>query len=166
MSTNKFIVERTVVGDTNTALTQASGIDYVDVTGLNWYGKAGEVYKFKATVVYDVNATGTGANFSVNGPAATVISYRSEVPTSATAAAVNYGNAYDLPATPAQTTGSAAATDNVAIVEGVISPSADGTISIRAMVETVASGTCTVQGASSVLTWSRIDWPENMSASA
>jgi len=154
MSTNKFIVERTVVGDTNTSV----GIAYGDVTGLSWYGKAGEVYKFKATVVYDVNATGTGVNFSVNGPAASVISYRSEVSTSATAEAVNFGNAYDLPAS-AQTTGSAFTTDNVAVVEGVISPSADGTIVVRGIREDAEGATCTVQGASSVLTWSRIDWP-------
>ena len=159
MSTNKFIVERTVVGDTDTELTQASGIAYVDVTGLNWYGKAGEVYKFKASVVYDVNGTGTGANFAISGPASpTVLSYKSEFSTAAGTQAANYGNAYDLPAS-AQSTGSAFAADNLATVEGVISPSADGTITIRAIVETVASGTCTVQGASSVLTWSRIDWP-------
>lgn len=152
MTTNKFIVERTVVGDTNTAV----GTSYGDVTGLSFYGKAGEVYKFKATVVYDAAATGDGANFSVNGPTATVISYRSEVPTSATAQAVNYGNAYNLPAA-AQATGSAFTTDNVAIVEGVISPSADGNIVIRGIAEN--ADTITVQGASSVLAWSRIDWP-------
>ena len=152
MTTNKFIVERTVVGDTNTVV----GTSYGDVTGLSFYGKAGEVYKFKATVVYDAVGTGDGANFSVNGPAATVISYRSEVSTSATAQAANFGNAYNLPAA-AQTTGSAFTTDNVAIVEGVISPSADGTIIIRGIAENAA--TITVQGASSVLTWSRIDWP-------
>lgn len=154
MSTNKFIVERTVVPSENTTV----GIAYGDVTGLSWYGKAGEVYKFKATVVYDVNATGTGVNFSVNGPTSSVISYRSTVSTSATAQAVNFGNAYDLPAA-AQTTGSAFTTDNVAVVEGVISPSADGTIVVRGIREDAVGATCTVQGASSVLTWSRIDWP-------
>lgn len=153
MSTNKFIVERTVVGDTNTTV----GTSYGNVTGLSWYGKAGEVYKFKATVVYDAAATGDGANFSVSGPASpTVLSYRSEVSTSASAQAVNFGNAYDLPAS-AQTTGSAFTTDNIAVVEGVISPSADGTIAIRGIAENAS--TITVQGASSVLTWSRIDWP-------
>ena len=78
------------------------------------------------------------------------------VGTAAGTEAVNHGNAYDLPAT-AQTTGSAFTTDNIAIVEGVISPSADGTISIRGIAENAS--TITVQGASSVLTWSRIDWP-------
>jgi hypothetical protein len=154
MTTNKFIVERTVVGEDNTTVA----ITYTDVAGLSFYGKAGEVYKFHAKVVYDVNATSTGVNFSVNGPTASVISYRSEVPTSATAEAVNFGNAYDLPAA-AQTTGSAFTADNIAIVEGVISPSADGTIVIRGIREDAVSATCTVQGASSVLTWSRIDWP-------
>ena len=153
MTTNKFIVERTVVGDTDTTV----GATYGDVTGLNWYGKAGDVYKFKASVVYDVDATGSGANFAISGPASpTVLSYKSEFSTAAGTQAANYGNAYDLPAS-AQTTGSAFTTDNLATVEGVISPSADGTITIRGIRE--ASTTCTVQGASSVLTWSRIDWP-------
>ena len=147
MTTNKFIVERTVVGDTNTAL----GTSYGDVTGLNWYGKAGEVYKFKATVVYDASLTTEGAAFSVDGPASpTVLAYTSIASTMAT----EYGNAYDLPA--AAASDSIFTTDNVATVEGIISPSADGTISIRGI---KSGGTLTVQGASSVLTWSRIDWP-------
>jgi len=147
MSTNKFIVERTVVGDTNTAL----GASYGDVTGLNWYGKADEVYKFKATVVYDASAVTEGAAFSVSGPAApTVLAYTSIASTMAT----EYGNAYDLPA--AAPGDSVFTTDNVATVEGIISPSADGTITVRGI---KSGGTLTVQGASSVLTWSRIDWP-------
>lgn len=152
MSTNKFIVERTVVGDSNTVV----GTSYTDVTGLSWYGKASEVYKFKAIVVYDAVAAGDGANFSVNGPAATVISYKATFATAAGTEAASFGNAYNLPAT-AQTTGSAFTTDNIAIVEGVLSPSADGTIIIRGIAENAS--TITVQGASSVLTWSRIDWP-------
>lgn len=151
MSTNKFIVERTVVGEDNTALDATYG----DVTGLNWYGKAGEVYKFKAVVVYDVNATTEGASFAINGPAATVKSYTVTVPSGATPT-TSFANAYDLPATAASD--SAFTTDNVAIIEGVVSPSADGTISVRGI---KSGGTVTVQGASSVLTWSRIDWPED-----
>ena len=149
MSTNKFIVERTVVGDTDTVLADTYG----NVTGLNWYGKAGEVYKFKAVVVYDVNATTEGASFAINGPTATVKSYVVTVPSGATPT-TSYANAYDLPA--AAASDSAFTTDNIAIIDGVISPSADGTISVRGI---KSGGTVTVQGASSVLTWSRIDWP-------
>ena len=153
MTTNKFIVERTVVGSADTTV----GATYTDVSGLSWYGYAGDVYKFRASVVYDVDATGSGANFSVNGPAApTVLSYKATFGTAAGTEAASFGNAYDLPAT-AQTTGSGFTTDNLAIVEGVISPSVDGTITIRGIRE--AATTCTVQGTSSVLTWSRIDWP-------
>ena len=149
MTTNKFIVERTVVGDTNTALDTSYG----DVTGLNWYGKAGEVYKFKAVVVYDVSAADQGASFAIDGPAKTVCSYSSTVPSGATPT-TSFANDYDLPA--AAASDSAYTTDNVAIIEGVVSPSADGTISVRGI---KSGGTVTVQGASSVLTWSRVDWP-------
>jgi len=149
MTTNKFIVERTVVGEDNTALDTSYG----DVTGLNWYGKAGEVYKFKAVVVYDVSATDQGASFAIDGPAKTVCSYSSTVPSGATPT-TSFANDYDLPA--AAASDSAYTTDNVAIIEGVVSPSADGTISVRGI---KSGGTVTVQGASSVLTWSRVDWP-------
>ncbi len=147
-TSNKFIVERTVVGYSNTAL----GATYGDVTGLSWYGKAGDVYKFKATVVYDASVTTEGAAFSISGPASpTVLAYTSIASTMAT----EYGNAYDLPA--AAPGDSVFVTDNIATVEGIISPSSDGTISIRGI---KSGGTMTVQGTSSVLTWSRLDWPD------
>lgn len=149
MTTNKFIVERTVVGETDTAL----GASYGDVADLNWYGKAGEVYEFKAVVVYDVSATTEGASFAISGPAKTVCSYVSTVPSGATPT-TSFANNYDLPA--AAASDSAFTTDNVAIIEGVVSPSADGTISVRGI---KSGGTVTVQGASSVLTWKRVDWP-------
>jgi hypothetical protein len=149
MTTNKFIVERTVVGDTNTVLADTYG----DVAGLNWYVNAGEVYEFKAVVVYDASATNEGASFAINGPTATVKSYVVTVPSGATPT-TSYANAYDLPA--AAASDSAFTTDNIAIIEGVVSPSADGTVSVRGI---KSGGTVTVQGTSSYLTWKRIDWP-------
>jgi hypothetical protein len=149
MTTNKFIVERTVVGDTDTVLADTYG----NVTGLNWYVNAGEVYEFKAVVVYDASATTEGASFAINGPTATVKSYVVTVPSGATPT-TSYANAYDLPA--AAASDSAFTTDNIAIIEGVVSPSANGTVSVRGI---KSGGTVTVQGTSSYLTWKRIDWP-------
>jgi len=150
MTTNKFIVERTVVGEINTVLSDVYG----NVAGLNWYGKAGEVYEFKAVVVYDVTLVTEGASFAINGPAATVKSYVVTVPSGATPT-TSFANAYDLPA--AAASDSAFTTDNIAIIEGVVSPSADGTISVRGIAST--SNAATVQAASSYITWKRIDWP-------
>ena len=149
MTTNKFIVERTVVGDTDTALAASYG----DVAGLNWYVKADEVYEFKAVVVYDASLVTEGASFAINGPTATVKSYVVTVPSGATPT-TSYANAYDLPA--AAASDSAYTTDNIAIIEGVVAPSADGTVSVRGI---KSGGTVTVQGTSSYLTWKRIDWP-------
>lgn len=153
MTTNKFIVERTVVPSANTTL----GSSYTDVSGLSWAVKAGEVYEFSAKVVYDAAATTDGASFSITGPASpTVCAYKSVVPTAAGTQVAAFGNAYQLPAS-AQTTGSAFTTDNVAIVEGVIEPSADGVVQVRGIGE--SASVITVQGASCVLTWKRVDWP-------
>jgi len=150
MSTNKFIVERTVVPSENTALDSS----YTDVAGLSWYGNAGEVYEFHAKVVYDVSAVTEGASFSITGPASpTVCSYTSVVSSGATPT-TEFANAYQLPA--AAVGDSAFTTDNIATITGVVSPSADGVIKVQGI---KSGGTVTVQGASSVLSWKRIDWP-------
>lgn len=150
MSTNKFIVERTVVPSDDTAL----GTSYTDVDGLSWAVKAGEVYQFSAKVVYDASATTEGASFSITGPASpTVCSFTSVVSSGATPTQ-SFANAYELPA--AAASDSAFTTDNIATIEGVISPSADGVVQVRGI---KSGGTVTVQGASSVLSWKRVDWP-------
>ena len=150
MSTNKFIVERTVVPSDNTALDTS----YTSVDGLSWAVKAGEVYEFHAKVVYDVSAATEGCSFSITGPASpTACSYVSVVSSGATPT-TEFANAYQLPA--AAVSDSAFTTDNIATISGVITPSADGVVQVQGI---KSGGTATVQGASSVLNWKRIDWP-------
>ena len=129
-----------------------------DVTGLSFPVNAGETYRFHAMVWYTAAATTTGSRWSINGPASpTRLSYRSQYSLTATTETVNSGlSAYDLPAaanaTSVQAAGSAVA--NLAIIEGIITPSANGNVVIRFASEVASSAIVALPG--SKIEWTRV----------
>lgn len=124
-----------------------------DVTGLSFAVVAGETYWFRAIVRFSSAATTTGSRWSVNGPAApTALVYRSNYSLTAATETLNAVNtAYDLPA--ASNATCAATVGNVAFVEGYITPSANGAVTIRFASE-VANSAITAK-AGSILKWVR-----------
>ena len=101
-----------------------------DVTGLSFPVISGEVYAFRYFIHYTANATTTGSRWSVNGPATTILSYRSEYGLTGTSRTINEGlSAYNLPA--AANVTSPATIGNIAVVEGIIQPSVDGSVIAR-----------------------------------
>ncbi len=123
-----------------------------DVTGLSFAVTAGETYFFRFTFDYTAAATGTGARFSVNGPAATRLAYLSFPTLTTTSQSINHGlTSYDLPASATATSASTAG--NIAIVQGYVTPSANGTVIGRVASE-VSSSAITVK-AGSILEWYR-----------
>jgi hypothetical protein len=108
------------------ANANATANTLADITGLSFAVTSGTYYAFKFFIRYDAAATTTGARFSLNGPAATFMAYSSYYPLTATTETINYGmTAYDLPAA---SNASSLVTGNIAVVEGVIQPSANGTV--------------------------------------
>ena len=108
-----------------------------DVSGLSFPVVANTTYKFKFVIVYSSAATTTGSRWTINGPAATHMSYSSIYPTSATAITNNACLAgYNLPAA-ANT--SSQLNDNRCIIEGEIRPSANGNVIARFASEISAS---------------------------
>lgn len=108
-----------------------------DVTGLSFPVVAGSKYSFKFFIVYSSAATTTGSRWSINGPATTFVNYRSQYPTSATAITNNAALAgYNLPAA---SNASSLTANNIAIIEGIIQPSANGTVIARFASEITAS---------------------------
>lgn len=108
-----------------------------DVTGLSFSVTTG-TYWFRFVIWYTAAATTTGSRWTINGPANTLMGYRVSYGLSAAATAgtdvmteVNLatfdGLAASNASSPTQTAGQA----NVAIIEGIISPSADGTVVAR-----------------------------------
>jgi hypothetical protein len=126
-----------------------------DVTGLSFPVVAGETYWFRFAIDYTSAATTTGSRWAVNGPTATRLVVRMQ--TSLAAAAGTDGitmavsTAYNTPAASGATSANTAG--NLAILEGFITPSANGTVIARFASEVAASAI--VAKAGSMLQWMR-----------
>jgi len=124
-----------------------------DVTGMSFAVTAGQSYRFRASIAFTAAATTTGSRWAINGPASpTFLAYKSEYSLTTTTNTVNEGvSAYDSPAAASATSATTGA--NTAIVEGVIRPSANGTVIMRFASEVAASAI--VAKAGSLLQWVR-----------
>lgn len=118
-----------------------------DVTGLSFSVTAGNEYYFKFIIPYTSAATTTGSRWSINGPAAsTLLSYMSEYTLTATTTTRNATvQAYDTPAASNATSGSTGS--NLAMIEGFIIPSANGTVIARFASEVANSAITAKAGA-------------------
>jgi hypothetical protein len=147
---NLAVLASDVTNNNGTANTIA------DVTGLSFSVVAGQTFAFRFTIWYTAAATTTGSRWSVNGPASpTRLAYRSQYSLTATSETVNSGlTAYDLPAASSASSTATTTGGNVAIIEGIITPSADGTVIARFASEISASAI--VAKAGSLVEWYRV----------
>ena len=147
-ATNLVVLSSDVVNNDSTANTMQ------DVTGLQFSVTAGETYFFRFTILYTAAATTTGSRWSVSGPASpTALRYRSQYSLTTTSETVNSGlGSYDLPAAANAT--SATTGGNIAIIEGFITPSANGTVVARFASEVASSAITALRG--SLLEWYRV----------
>lgn len=124
-----------------------------DVTGLSFSVVAGNTYWFRFMVMYTAAATTTGSRWSINGPATTLLIFKSEYSLTTSTRTINEGlSAYDTPA--ASNATSAATGSNHAWIEGFITPSANGTVIARFASEVISSAI--VAKAGSVLHWQQV----------
>jgi hypothetical protein len=121
--------------------------------GLSFPVTAGKTYKFKFDIVFDIAATTTGTRWAITGPAFTLMHYQSEAWQALNTRFFNHYNTYDggshSNATPRTT-------DNRAVVEGTIRPSASGNVTLRAS-SNVASSVATAKGGYTTVEWIQID---------
>lgn len=117
-----------------------------DVTGLSFAVTSGNTYWFRFSIWYTSAATTTGSRWSINGPANTLLTYRTSNGLSASGTAgtdvmTEINNAaFDTPAASNATSSTATAGQaNMAIIEGIITPSADGTVIARFASEVTVS---------------------------
>ncbi len=126
-----------------------------DVTGLSFSVVAGGTYFFRFNIWYQAAATTTGSRWSVNGPTASNIAYRSNNSLTSTSESVYSGlNAYNQPATANATSAVTTAGGNMAIIEGFIVATADGTVIARFASEVAASAITAKAG--SFVEWYRV----------
>lgn len=121
-----------------------------DVTGLSFPVVAGQRYNFKFIINYTAAATTTGSRWAINGPATpTQLAYCSRYSLTATTQTVNAAVAYDIPA--ASNASSANTAGNIAVIEGFILPSVDGTVIARFASEIASSAIVARRG--SMVEW-------------
>lgn len=121
--TRRVLLPSSVVNNNAVANTIA------DVTGLSFGVISGLTYKFRFFIEYTAAADTTGSRWSVNGPAKSNMQTVSRYGLTATSETVNYtGAAYDAPAS---ANASTPPTIGTAIIDGTITPSADGTVIAR-----------------------------------
>lgn len=123
-----------------------------DATGLSFALTSGRCYSFQFWIRFSTAATTTGAQFAINAPANSYLVYRTETsltaaaagaPTFRTARAVNIGTA-------------SASADSIngnllCVIQGMIQPSANGTLIVRAGTEVAASGVTVRAGSCGIL---------------
>lgn len=98
----------------------------IDVTGLSFNVLAGIFYRFYAMIPYTSVQTTNGCRWTINGPATSFISYVSRYIDNPEV--VNYCSAFNLPS---NCSTNSSLTANIAIIQGVIKPSSNGTVQIR-----------------------------------
>ena len=132
-----------VVNNSSTANT------LIDLTGLFFNVVAGTTYRFFAMIPYTSAAANTGSRWTINAPASTILNYTSRYTLTATSQTINYASAINIPAS---SNNSSTLNANLAIIEGIIKPSANGTVQIRFASE-VANSAITAKAGASLEYW-------------
>jgi hypothetical protein len=146
-------VLNTVVLAGDVANANATANTIADVTGLSFAVTAGQTYWFKFSIDYTSAATTTGSRWSINGPAVTRLAYSSIYSLTTTTNTSNTGAAaYDIPA--ASNATSPYTTGNIAVIEGFVTPSGNGTIIARFASEITVSAITAKAG--SICQWMRV----------
>jgi hypothetical protein len=115
-----------------------------NVTGLVLPVLSGVRYWFKATIPYSAAATTTGSRWSLTGPAVSQLNYYSKYTLTSTTFTSNFLSAFSLPAASNATS---LTVGNIALLEGIIIPSADGDLQVVFASEVSASAITALAGA-------------------
>lgn len=123
---------------------------YTDLTGLSFAVTSGTTYNFRAYIIYDSAATTTGLGLAANGPATSRLGYRIRTGLTASTELIQYLAAYD--AAGAVATDAPFTTANEASIEGTLTPSANGTFTLRFCTE-VNTSLVTIKAGSTLEWW-------------
>lgn len=141
-------------------VSSSASTSFQDITGFSFSVVAGQAYRFYALLLFDASANTIGMRASLTGPASpTRLAYHTRtVPGATTGGAVGANNAqftngqnsYDVGTT---STAAVGTTGNLCIIEGIIIPSADGSVQFRFAPETNTSGGTVIKAGSSLQWW-------------
>lgn len=97
-----------------------------DVTGLFFNVIANKMYRFYAFIPYTSEQNKNGSRWTIDGPATSFVNYVSRYALSVNSETVNYCDKLNLPALCNENSN----TSNIAIIQGIIIPSANGTVKV------------------------------------
>lgn len=124
----------------STANQTLSSNALADVTTLSFSVSAGVTYKFKFNVIYTSAATTTGIRLGLTAPAITSLAATVNVPSGVDGTASIFGGTINSSGDSVVSTATPVAnTVHYGVVEGVIVPSASGTVQLRGATEVNAS---------------------------
>ena len=133
-----------------------SSVTLANITGLAFPVTSGLTYEFRGLVVFRSAAITTGLRLGLTCPAFTVLAASASIPIAADAAGVGYMDGWITTSGDSVlgTGVQAATTDYVATIEGVLVPSANGTVQLQAATE-IAASNITVR-AGSLIGWQAV----------
>jgi hypothetical protein len=124
-----------------------------DITGLSFSVTSGKTYWFRFVIPFTSASNSTGSRFSINGAATSSLHYESQYSLTGSTMTINQGlGTYDSPASCNITSN---LTGNIAIIEGVATFSASGTLIGRFASEVSNSAITARQG--SVVFYKQLD---------
>ncbi len=138
-----------VVMSTDSVNANATANTLQDATGLSFPVVANTIYRFHFLVYFDAAATTTGSRFTLGGPAFNMLGYNLHIPITAGSIGHAAMNGYNQGAVVASSPYTAG---NIATMEGIVRPTANGTVICRFASE-VASSAITVKAGSTVEYW-------------
>jgi hypothetical protein len=121
------------------------GNTLMDIPELSFSVQAGIAYRFLATIPFTSSSQNNGSRWTINTPATTLLNYSSRYTLSATTETVNYLNA---PNSPTICNNNSNTSGNLAVIQGVIIPSANGTVQIRFASQVGGQSITAIKGAS------------------
>ncbi len=132
-------------------LSTSSVTSLVDIPNLSFIVTAGITYRFYATIPFTSSDQTNGSRWTINGPATSFLSYTSRYTFSSNSETYNYSNTYNFPNS--ANNNSNAAGGNLAIIQGMITPSANGTVTVRFASELGTPNSITVKKGATLEYW-------------
>ncbi len=146
LSRHKIVLSGDVADSTGNTCTMTN------VTGLSFAVTSGTDYHFHASILYTAAATTTGSKFSVDGPnTPTLLAFSNRSGLTNTTESFSYENSDDGGVCTTDSP-STASQGNIATLEGMIRPSANGTLQLRMGTE-VDTSAITVKAGSTLEWW-------------
>jgi hypothetical protein len=137
-------------------VASTASTSFQNITGLSFSVTSGTTYRFYALLVYTASATTIGLKGSLTSPAITLLAYTTRTPLAAAGTATNdwvNGAATTDAAAITSSTSSVTTTGNIMIIEGVIKPSASGTLQLRFAPETATASGIVIKAGSTLEYW-------------